>query len=73
MKKAQTEQVLDYIKAHGSITSMQAFSNLRITRLSAAVHTLRKRGYDIQTNMVKRNGSIFAEYILGGETEDAEI
>ena len=43
----QNEQVLDYIKSNGSITSMEAFKKLGITRLSARIYDLRKAGENI--------------------------
>lgn len=45
----QTEVILDYMKRNGSITSMQAFHELGITRLSARIFDLRKAG-EIITN-----------------------
>ncbi|MEE0060466.1 MAG: helix-turn-helix domain-containing protein [Acutalibacteraceae bacterium] len=39
--------VLQYMKDHKGITSMEAFKNLGITRLSAKIFELR-RGYDIR-------------------------
>lgn len=43
----QSEQVLDYMREHGGITSMEAFSKLGITRLSARIFDLRKAGENI--------------------------
>lgn len=40
----QNESVLDYMKRNGSITSMEAFDKLGITRLSARIFDLRKAG-----------------------------
>ena len=42
--KTQCEKVLQYMKQNGSITSMEAFSKLRITRLSARIYDLRQAG-----------------------------
>ena len=38
---------------YGSITSLQAITDLGNTRLSATIHTLRKEGYPIETESVK--------------------
>lgn len=38
----QEQQVYDYIKNHGSITTMDAFIDLRITRLSAQIFNLKE-------------------------------
>ncbi len=71
MANTQTEIILDHLLQHKSITSMEAFQNYGITRLSAAVFTLRKRGYDIDTTMehaTNRYGKkvSYAKYILQG-------
>lgn len=38
----QEQQVYEYIKNHGSITTMDAFMDLRITRLSAQIFNLKE-------------------------------
>lgn len=43
----QNEKVLDYIRTQGSITAMEAFKNLGITRLSARIYDLRRSGVKI--------------------------
>ena len=40
----QQEKVLEYIKKHGSITPMEAFSELGITRLAARVNEMGRKG-----------------------------
>ena len=45
----QKEAVLEWLKTDGSITSMEAFEHLGITRLSAVVFDLRKLGYAISS------------------------
>ena len=44
----QCEMVLDYMERFGSITSMQAFSDLGITRLSGRIYDLREKGHVIE-------------------------
>ena len=44
----QCEKVLDYMKSNGSITTMEAFRNLRVTRLPARIYDLRKAGVKIR-------------------------
>jgi len=41
----QKEAVLNYIKDFGSISSLQAFRDLGVTRLSAKIFDLKKDGY----------------------------
>lgn len=45
----QKQMVLDYMNEHGSITSMDAYRDLGITRLSAVVFDLRELGYKVKT------------------------
>lgn len=46
---SQKQMVLDYIREFGSITPLDAFRDLGITRLSAIVFRLRDEGHDIRT------------------------
>lgn len=43
----QNERVLDYMKQNGSITTLEAFENLAVTRLSARIADLRADGHII--------------------------
>lgn len=53
----QKERIIDYIRLHGSITTMEAFSNLHITRLSARIEELKKDGYKIHCTIVTKPGT----------------
>lgn len=44
---SQKKMVLDYISEFGSITPVDAFRDLGITRLAAVVCKLRREGHDI--------------------------
>lgn len=44
---SQKQMVLDYISEFGSITPIDAFKDLGITRLAAVVFALRDDGHDI--------------------------
>jgi hypothetical protein len=48
----QIRIILDYLKAHGSITTQKAFE-MGVTRLSSIIYRLRKRGYTISTELVR--------------------
>lgn len=52
MKKhtTQRQDVLNYLRVHGSITQMEAYRvfDAPITRLSAVIYDLRKAGYNIE-------------------------
>lgn len=64
----QKSKVLDYIRKHGKITSLDAFSKLHITRLSACIFNLRQDGYNIKTRELEvtteYGKTTFAEYYL---------
>ena len=65
----QEQRVLDYIREHRSITSMQAFTDLKITRLSARIFNLRARGVNIENvSHTFKNGqgttTTYTEYVL---------
>lgn len=49
----QTQAVLDVLKSGDSISSMEAFSEFGITRLSAIIFRLRQKGYDIDSEDVE--------------------
>lgn len=49
---SQKDKVLQYIKVNGSISSMQAFYHLGVTRLAARIADLRKRGVGIESKTV---------------------
>lgn len=48
----QNHTVLSHLLKHGSITSFEAFSNYRITRLSGRIFNLKELGVDIESEMV---------------------
>lgn len=71
-KVTKTNQVLEHLKKHGMITSWVAIEQYRATRLSAIIFNLRKRGYDIETQIVlskdcNGNPCPYATYILKGQ------
>lgn len=55
-RRTQEDAVMQYLQAHGSITSIEAFS-LGITRLSAVIFRLKEAGVNIHTQI---------EYFEGG-------
>ena len=55
----QKQQVMEYIRRYGSITTLQAIDDLGILRLGARMSELRKQGYNISATVekgVNRNG-----------------
>lgn len=51
MKTSQANQILEYIKKHGSITSLEAFQHIGCTRLSGRIFDLKSIGYGITKTM----------------------
>ena len=43
----QQERVLEYMQKFGSISSLEAFKDLGVTRLSAVIFCLKKKGHNI--------------------------
>ena len=53
MTRSKTQAVLDWLKTGAGITSIEAFKELGVTRLSAVIFNLRKRAYDIESETVE--------------------
>lgn len=51
---SQTQQILDYMQKHGYITSMDAFTTLKCTRLAARIAELRQEGHEIKTYRINK-------------------
>ena len=61
----QEDRVIAYIRETGGVTNAEAFRKLNIVRLSAVIHSLRERGYDIETEMVTtKKGKRYGRDIL---------
>lgn len=60
---SQKEQILNYIRTHGSISDEDAAREFRCYRLSARIFDLRQDGIKIQTDMIRsKNGTIYGVY-----------
>ncbi len=69
MKSTQCDKVLEYMKTFGSITQLQALSDIGCMRLASRISDLRSQGYPIGRRMKtskNRYGDdvYFAEYYL---------
>ena len=65
----QREAILQYIKDFGSITPMEAYSDLGITKLATRISEMRKDGIEFKIEMVKSKNRYgkpvrFAKYSL---------
>lgn len=49
----QNERIVEYINEFGSITTLEAFTDLGITRLASRIHDLTEDGYQIRRETVK--------------------
>jgi len=64
--------ILEHLKRHGSITTLEAIQEYGCTRLSGRIYDLRKEGYAIKTEVAKvpkRGGRevYVSRYSLEGE------
>lgn len=64
-----SKEVLNHLQTNRTITSMEAISLYGATRLSAIIFNLKKKGYNIKTNMRVgknryNNSTSYAEYEL---------
>lgn len=77
-RRTQQTAVLDWLKTGTGITSMEAFKALGVTRLSAIIFELRKKGYYItsEESIVKNrfgaNVRIARYYLRDKTTDDGE-
>lgn len=52
----QADRVLEYIREHGEITSLQAINDLGVIQLPRRIHDLKRRGIPVtRTDVVERN------------------
>lgn len=50
-KKTTYDAIVEHLKGHGSITSMDAIREYGCTRLSHYIYLMRRDGYKISTNI----------------------
>jgi hypothetical protein len=55
-------KILSHLQTHGQITSWEAISKYRCSRLAAVVFVLKSRGHSITTERVTENKSNYAIY-----------
>ena len=49
----QAEKIINYINVHGSITPMQAFTDLGITKLATRVSEMKRDGIQFDQEMIE--------------------
>ena len=67
---SQEQWILDRLKI-GPLTPIEALEGSGCLRLAARVEELRRKGYNITTEMVEKNGKRFARYTLAGGKKNA--
>ena len=65
----KTKAVLEHLQTKGSITSWEAITEYRATRLSAIIFNLKHR-YNIKTVMMDGDDCRYAKYVYEGERKD---
>ena len=60
MKVTQCERIIDYMMQFGSISTLEAFSDLGVARLASRIHDLKGMGYNI-TSETKSSKNRFGE------------
>ena len=71
MSNKQQIEVLSHLKKYKSITSWEAIETYKITRLSARIHELRGKGFDIFTKYITNNNTTYAEYRFISSSKEA--
>lgn len=66
---SQNQKILNHLKEHKKITSIEAFEKYRITRLSARIYDLREQGHKITSEMIYGDEYRYAVYRLEEEDE----
>ena len=49
----QAKRVLDYLESGNTITTLNAFNELGITRLAARIYELKEEGHDVKSKRIK--------------------
>ena len=67
---SQADRVLQYLEDGNTITTLNAFKELGITRLAARVHELKRDGHNVKKNTISVTNRFnercaVAEYYLG--------
>jgi len=70
---SQADRVLSYLESGNTITTLDAFKELGITRLGARIFELRQQGHPVQSNrltVTNRFGEdcSISEYYIGGQS-----
>ena len=62
--ETQEALILKRLQKGKGIKQLQALIKFNCLRLSGRIHDLRRRGYNIETKMVEKNGKRYGEYFM---------
>lgn len=67
MRETQHQKIYNYMKQHGSITPMECFEVLKITKLATRIGEMKREGTRIGSEMVQTEQSRYKRYWLEPE------
>ena len=63
-KKSQNDLILEYMKDHKGITTLEAFKMWKITRLSGRIYELKRQGHQIGEAWEETETARYKRYFL---------
>jgi len=71
---SQNAMILNFLESGGSLTPIEALEKFQCFRLAARMNDLRKKGYVIETEILKDdNGKSYAVYSLPKTQQQGEL
>ena len=71
---SQNAMILNFLKSGGSLTPIEALEKFQCFRLAARMNDLRKKGYVIETEILKDdNGKSYASYSIPKNQQQGEL
>ena len=71
---SQNAMILNFLESGGSLTPIEALEKFQCFRLAARMNDLRKKGYVIQTEILKDdNGKSYASYSMPKDQKQGEL
>ncbi len=64
MRETQHQKIYNYMKQHGSITPMECFDKLQITKLATRIGEMRRNGIPIGSEMIQTKNTRCMKYWL---------
>ena len=71
---SQNAMILNFLESGGSLTPIEALEKFQCFRLAARMNDLRKKGYVIETEILKDdNGKSYASYSIPKDQQQGEL